>query len=103
MKKLKELFEQYKPVIILIAKSRTMQGIVAMAIGTVIAYAKAHFPQPVLNLCGEYITYSAASLQAAGLGWAFYGRMNASGPISTTGQGPGIKATAFDGTVGELP
>jgi hypothetical protein len=99
--RLKALFEQYKPLLLLLAKSRTMQGIAAAAIGMVINYAQKHFPQPVLDLCGEYIPYAAASLQAAGLGWAVRGRWLASGPINP--QSAIRDPQSFDGTGGELP
>ena len=84
MNKLKALFEKYRPFIAALAKSRAIQGIVATAIGTVIAYAKAHLPESVIDVAGDLITASAASLQAGGLGWAFYGRMKAQGPIPDT-------------------
>lgn len=102
MEKIKELFAKYKPFIIACSKSRGMQGIAAAAVGTVISYAKAHLPAPVLDVAGELITYAAASLQIGGLGWAVNGRLNAAGPIKVSAE-LGVRSAEFDGTAGDLP
>ena len=110
MNKIKALLERYKPFLLALAKSRAIQGLVSIAVGTVIAYAKAHLPASVIDVAGELITTGAASLQVGGLGWAFYGRVKAAGPIELppsptppTGGGATSQATAFNGTGGELP
>lgn len=81
MDKIKARIEKYKPFILLLAKSKTMQGIAAAAVGTVISYVKAHLPATVLDVAGELITASGISLQAGGLAWAVRGRLNAAGPL----------------------
>jgi hypothetical protein len=107
MDKIIALIKRYKPFILALAKSRAIQGIVATAIGTVIAYAKAHLPASVIDVAGDLITTGAASLQAGGLGWAFYGRLKAAGPIelppSPTPPTGGGATAGFDVTGGELP
>jgi hypothetical protein len=85
MNKLKALIEKHKPFLLALSKSRTIQGIVAAAIGTALSYAQAHLPAPLLDAAGELITAGAASLQTGGLGWAMYGRVKARGPITTEG------------------
>jgi hypothetical protein len=102
MKKLRALFERYRPFIALLAKSKTIQGIVATAIGTAIAYAQSHLPAAVLDVAGELIAATGVSLQVGGLGWAFRGRMKAAGPIELPGPGAGVQGPGFDGTGGEL-
>jgi len=113
MEKIKALIEKYKPLILALARSRTMQGIAVTAVGTVLQYAKAHLSASLIDLAGEMITAAAASLQVGGLGWAIKGRLNAAGPIALPADVPIAVASPpvgevgegakFDGTGGELP
>jgi hypothetical protein len=83
-----------------LSKSRTIQGIVATAIGAGVNYVRTHVSMEALPVVDSVLAYVAGLLQAAGLGWAAYGRVNAAGPIfpETTD-----KPAAFDGTGGDLP
>ena len=95
----KALLEEIKMVAPILAKSKTMQGIAAASIGTIITYAKSHLPAPILDIAGELITASAASLQAGGLAWAVRGRWVAAGPLSPSAPSAPPRDTASVGVV----